>query len=372
MIASVRILVVTVVHHPEDSRIRHRQIKALLEAGWQVTYAAPFTGYGLSASGAPEGLSLVDLPRAAGRRRFRSWRAARDLLKRRGPQHDVILLHDPELLAALPGRGMPPVVWDVHEDTVAALTLKPWLPRLLRPIARRLVERMERWAERRVHLILAEYAYRNRFRDEHLVVPNVNVVPQIAPPPDQPRAVYVGSLTPARGALDMIEVARLVAGKTQGAVKLLLIGPASGDLAAMLQAAADEGVLDWPGFLPSDEAMRQLDGSVAGLSLLHDEPNYRVSLPTKVVEYMAHGIPVVTTPLPLAQELVAESGCGVVVPFGDSEAVARAILDLWSDPERRRQMGTAGHLAARERYDWATHGADFVAELHRLIQRSRR
>jgi glycosyltransferase involved in cell wall biosynthesis len=372
MIAPVRILVVTVVHHPEDSRIRHRQIKALLAAGWQVTYAAPFTGYGLSTSGAPEGLSLVDLPRAAGRRRFRAWRAARDLLKRRGPQHDVILLHDPELLAALPRQGIPPVVWDVHEDTAAALTLKPWLPPLMRPGVRWLVERMERWAERRVHLILAEYAYRNRFRDEHLVVPNVNAVPESVPPPDLPRAVYVGSLTPARGALDMIEVARLVAGKTQGAVKVLLIGPAASDVTGQLRAAVSEGVLDWPGFLPSHQAMQHVDGSLAGLSLLHDEPNYRVSLPTKVVEYMAHGIPVVTTPLPLAQELVAESGCGVVVPFGDSEAVARAILDLWSDPERRRQMGTAGHLAARERYDWATHGADFVAELHRLIQRSRR
>ena len=41
----LRALVVTVVHHPEDARIRHRQIAALLEAGWHVTYAAPFSGY---------------------------------------------------------------------------------------------------------------------------------------------------------------------------------------------------------------------------------------------------------------------------------------------------------------------------------------
>lgn len=57
-----RALVVTVVHHPEDARIRHRQIASLLAAGWEVTYAAPFLAYGLLTSPQP-GLTLVDLPR---------------------------------------------------------------------------------------------------------------------------------------------------------------------------------------------------------------------------------------------------------------------------------------------------------------------
>ena len=42
----MRVLVVTVVHDPEDARIRHREREALIAAGVQVTYAAPVTGYG--------------------------------------------------------------------------------------------------------------------------------------------------------------------------------------------------------------------------------------------------------------------------------------------------------------------------------------
>ena len=38
----MRVLICTVVHHPADARIYHRQIRALLEAGHQVTYIAPF------------------------------------------------------------------------------------------------------------------------------------------------------------------------------------------------------------------------------------------------------------------------------------------------------------------------------------------
>jgi hypothetical protein len=40
-------LVMTVVHNPEDARIRQRQINALIAAGWNVTYVAPFRAFGL-------------------------------------------------------------------------------------------------------------------------------------------------------------------------------------------------------------------------------------------------------------------------------------------------------------------------------------
>lgn len=365
----MRALVVTVVHHPQDSRIRYRQIQALMAAGWDVTYAAPFAGYGLEVDSDPA-ITAVSLPRSSGRRRLAALRAARTLLKARGPAHDVVLLHDPELLLVLPGLRLPSVVWDVHEDTAAAVTLKPWLPIWMRPVVSWAFARIERLVEGRVNLILAEYAYQSRFRRKYPVVPNVTTVPASVPPPDEPRVIYVGSLTMARGAEDMVHVARLLAERTGGAVKLELIGTVTADVEPMLRAAVAEGILDWCGALPNDEAMARVDGALAGLSLLHNEPNYRVSLPTKVTDYMAHGIPVVTTPLPLARQVVEKVGCGIVVPFGDPAAAADAIVNLWKDPDRRRAFGTAGHQAAQERFDWTAHADHFVAEMTRVARRS--
>ena len=66
---------------------------------------------------------------------------------------------------------------------------------------------------------------------------------------------------------------------------------------------AQAGDLRWLGFLRSEEALARVSGSLAGLSLLNDLPNYRVSLPTKIVEYCVLGVPVITTPLPLASDL---------------------------------------------------------------------
>jgi glycosyltransferase involved in cell wall biosynthesis len=358
----VHALVVTIVHHPQDSRIRYRQIATLLDAGWDITYAAPFTEYGVEIADVP-GIRHLDLPRALGRSRLRALRAARSMLRHEASKHDVLLLHDPELLLTLPRLRLPPVVWDVHEDTAAAVTLKPWLPRALRPLVRWLVGRLERLAERHVHLILAEYAYRDRFGKQHLVVPNVHRVPESVPLPDQPRVVYVGSVTLARGAAELVETARLVAAKTAGVVRTIVIGSASGNVRAMLRAAEGEGFLEWHGYLPSERAMEIVRGSIAGLSLLRDEPNYRVSLPTKVTDYIASGIPVITTPLPLAREVVDRVKCGIVVPFADPTAAAAAVLELWADADRRRSMGASGHAAALERYNWNRHAQEFVAEL---------
>ena len=109
--------------------------------------------------------------------------------------------------------------------------------------------------------------------------------------------------------------------------------------------------------------MRVVDGALAGLSLLHDEPNYRVSRPTKVIEYVAHGVPVVTTPLPLARRLVEEVGAGIVVPFGDPAATLDAVLALDADPEARARMGGLGHAHAREQLDWTLRSREFVSRM---------
>ena len=56
-------------------------------------------------------------------------RAARRQLARYAPGADVLLVHDPELLLVLPlVRRLLLTIWDVHEDTAAALGTKAWLP----------------------------------------------------------------------------------------------------------------------------------------------------------------------------------------------------------------------------------------------------
>lgn len=354
----MRVLIVTIVHDPEDARIRYRQIPALREAGHTITYAAPFGAFGRTA---PTGVHGIDLPRATGRRRLFAIRAARRLMRTVGPSADVILLHDPDLLLAAAGLGdrAAPIVWDVHEDTAAALSMRSWVPALLRRPLAWAVRLTERLAERRFHLLLAEHSYQQRFRREHPVVPNSVRVPATPPqPPGSDRVVYLGKISRARGGEEMIALARAVPELT-----FQLIGPAEAALRPQLAAAHRAGELEWFDFLPNEQALAKLPGALAGLALLHDEPNYARSLPTKLAEYMAHGLPVVSTPNETAAALVEDSAGGEVVPFGDVPAAAAALRRLAADESYRTACASSSYRYVAEHVNWNRDGRQFVRAL---------
>jgi glycosyltransferase involved in cell wall biosynthesis len=86
-------------------------------------------------------------------------------------------------------------------------------------------------------------------------------------------------------------------------------------------------------------------------------------MPTKVIEYMARGLPVITTPLPLAVDLVQSADCGFVVPFNDPAAACEAVLKLDADPSLRVAMGARGHEAALRDLGWPKAAKEFVAQL---------
>jgi len=293
---------------------------------------------------------------------------ARAVIRREAPRHDVVLLHDPELLMAVAGIDGPTVVWDVHEDTVAALSLKPWLPTPLHRPTAAVMTWVERSAERRVHLLLAEDGYVDRFAEQHPVVPNSTVAPLTTLPSGDDRVIYLGALSLARGVREMVELGRLLGHEGP---RVHLVGPADEAATEVLLDAVGHGWVEWHGFLPNDRALGLVGGALAGLSLLHDEPNYRHSRPTKVIEYMAHGVPVITTPTPPSRQLVEAAGCGYVVDFGDARAAADAVRALAADPEGRQAMADAGRATALRDHDWRRDGAEFVRTLEQWVQEDR-
>ena len=354
----MRVLVMCTVHDPRDARISERQIAALLAAGHTVTQAGPFTAFGATSM---PGVQAIDLPRAHGRHRVRAWWAARRLLHRTASEYDVILIHSPELIPAAVGLDHTAVVWDVHEDTASTLAMKSWLPQALRGPIAAVVRRAEASAERRAHVMLAERAYAERFALVHPVVPNTPLMPSQVVPSSPGRAIYVGSLTAARGVHDLIDVGRRLS--EQGEIRLDVIGPAAPAIALDLRAAQAQGWLTWRGFIPNAEALRLMDGATVGLSLLHDQPNYRHSMPTKLLEYLARGIPFISTPLPLAVDLATASGGGIIVPFGDAAATTQAVRTLHDDDRGRQALADQGHAWVVEHADWGRDGPAFVAQL---------
>lgn len=76
----------------------------------------------------------------------------------------------------------------------------------------------------------------------------------------------------------------------------------------------------------------------------------REGLPIAVLEAMAAGIPVVATAVGDLPSVVEDSVTGRVVPPGDANAMAAAISDILSDPDRAREMGQRGREIAASKY----------------------
>ena len=361
----MNVLVVTCAHRGDDARIVHRQIRSLLEAGHTVTLVAPDPGE--SRSNDPRGLERIAVPRAVGRRRWNSWWAVRRVTRRFARVVDAVIVHDPELLPVV-GAGRwhgATLVWDVHEDFVASVPDRRWIPAPLRSVVRLVVSVVQRLAHRRFRIFLAEDSYRASFPDAPVVPNSTWVDDQPGPVDSDARVVYVGRLSRGRGVSTLIAVGEELT--RRGGPALVLVGPADADVEPVLRDAHDRGVLEWRGPLPNPAALALVRGAVAGLSLLGNHPNYVHSRPTKIVEYMAQGTPAITTPLPLAVEMIEASGAGVITAgwFGPDVVndVVDAVMAYVSSPALRAEHGVRGWEYVRNTLSWNADGARFVGVL---------
>lgn len=93
------------------------------------------------------------------------------------------------------------------------------------------------------------------------------------------------------------------------------------------------------------------------------------SVPSKVLSYLCAGRPMLLA-MPegnLAARSVLQSGAGLVVPPGDSQAFVQAALSLQNDPSGRKAMGQAGRAFAESRFDMGAIADRFEAILHEAM-----
>jgi len=132
-------------------------------------------------------------------------------------------------------------------------------------------------------------------------------------------------------------------------VHALLAGtPDPGNPAAVPEATirewVAEGLVTWLGHV---DDMAGLLGSVDAVVL----PSHREGLPRTLVEAAACGLPLITTDVPGCREVVSDGVDGLLVPKGDSTALALAIRRLQENPELARRLGAAARLKARSQFD---------------------
>jgi glycosyltransferase involved in cell wall biosynthesis len=193
------------------------------------------------------------------------------------------------------------------------------------------------------HMITVSDSIAALYRNEYGVEPVVvrNIAPDVSHllPHDRSElgvaerellVVFQGSgINPGRGGEELLAAIPMTEG-----VRLLVIG--SGDIIESLRRTAEESkASDRIIFLPRmswEEMMRYTMICDAGLSLDTDTcVNQRYSLPNKIFDYIAAGIPVVVSPLPEVSALIERYGCGIVLEDLSPDSLARQLQRLADD-----------------------------------------
>jgi len=78
----------------------------------------------------------------------------------------------------------------------------------------------------------------------------------------------------------------------------------------------------------------------------------RTKCSARLVELMAAGVPVVADDVGQNREYIEDGCSGRLVPSGDVDAFARAVIELLTDGERRRGMGKAAAARIASRFTW--------------------
>ena len=173
---------------------------------------------------------------------------------------------------------------------------------------------------------------------------------------------YLGTLNPMRR-LDML-VDMLAELRRAGVdARLLLVGDAENPRGRELieRRAIELGVaahVDITGFLPQSEALERLSGVDVCVSPIFRSPLLDVGSPTKMIEYMALGMPVVANDHPEQRSILREARAGVCVPWGPRHFARGVRWLMRRSAAERAAMGARGRAWVEGHRTYARIGDD--------------
>ena len=163
-----------------------------------------------------------------------------------------------------------------------------------------------------------------------------------APLPESPQALFVGVLELYKNIDGLADAWRMVARELPQA-RLVIVGEGARESVVERLLAELPGQTRWVRRLAAEEVARALDDST--LLVL---PSRSEGLGRVVVEAMSRGRAVVATRVGGPVELVDDGRTGLLVPPGDTRALADALVRVLSDRELAARLGAAGRSGRRD------------------------
>jgi len=188
-----------------------------------------------------------------------------------------------------------------------------------------------------------------------------------------PAIVSIGRLIEKKGFADLINACRLLKPRGRGFVcEIIGEGPLENALRSQIARDDLESCVKLAGpRTQSQIALSLAQATIFVLPCKREEGGGMDNLPTVIMEAMAAGLPVISTPLAGIPEMVQNNVNGILVREHDPEAVSAAIEYLIAHPEEARRFGDRGREIAREKFSIEASGRALRALFEKLASNGR-
>lgn len=351
----VKIVHLTSAHPRYDTRIFIKESSSLAEI--YDTYLIVADGKG---DEIVNGVSILDAGKFSGRLN-RMINAPNAVYKRaKRLDADLYHLHDPELIPIglkLKKLGKK-VIFDAHEDLPNQVKSKHYIPKPLRVLLPSMVRKFEEYTCSKFDgvVVAAEPVIKDKFLEinpKTIVINNFPLLEELASLSNtnntSNQVCYVGGLAETRGIVELVKSVKL----SKNNLKLVIAGNfPTKELEDKVRKIDGWNQVDFRGYVDRQSISDILEESSVGMVTLHPTPSYLNSMPVKLFEYMAAGIPVVASNFPLWEVIINNAGCGLCVDPLEPQKIAEAIDYFIDNPIEAIEMGDRGRKAVLEKYNW--------------------
>lgn len=279
---------------------------------------------------------------------------------------DLVHFHDIDILPWMALLSMfKSTIYDVHENYADEMLVRDWIPRIARTPLYHVTLHVERALAKVIrNVVLAVPAQEQQFGDSRIrsyplrnyaTLQLLNRVRDDYLSRDD-TVVFSGGNYESNGSMLLLDIAARVK-RLRPSVKFLMVDLFASDAFRrrfMTERARldleDTVRLDNP--VPSQEVMSLLNRATIAVAMNLRVVKQEKAIPTKLFEYMAAGLPIVSSDLPFQTALLSRHEMGLLSKPEDPDSFVSAIVRLVDNRRAAQRMGEVGRQAFVQWYSW--------------------
>ena len=368
-----KVVHLSTVHHPFDTRIFHKECVSLAKAGYDVTLIVAVEDE--RQEEIIDDVKLVYIRKHSGRIKRMTLSAWKLYLRAKNEQATVYHFHDPELMWVgylLKQKGNQ-VIYDVHEDYLTAIQQKDYLSQGIKRIVSGIYKKVEVFFTKKMAYCLAEKYYQELYPKGQQIlnypILNEKVLQRPISVPENKHVIYTGNVTEVRGAYLHAQIPKFITG-----AHVYFYGKTDNDVANRMEQEAS-GLshhlhVTGRGHYVNREIIDEAYATgkyLAGMAIFPKSDHYLRKELTKFFEYMTAGIPIVCSNFPVWESFIKKYNCGLVVDPNDPPSWGKALDKLMNNHTLYIELASNGRQAVIEKLNWENEADKLIQWYEQLI-----